>query len=91
MISRYSCALISNKKGIQVTLSPPSISSPLYLLRNHRKHHFQSTHRVPNLKLDLFPLNVDHPSPELDSNGEVVHRLEPLVRELEQQAGLAHP
>ena len=49
------------------------------------------THRVPDLKLDLFPLNVDHPSTELDSDGEVVHRLEPLVRELEQQAGLAHP
>merc|ERR550519_923663 len=47
--------------------------------------------RVPNLKLDLFPLNVDHPSAELDPDGEVVHRLEPLVRELEQQAGLAHP
>ena len=51
----------------------------------------QSTHRVPDLELDLLPLDVDHASTELDADGEIVHRLEPLVRELEQQAGLAHP
>ena len=50
-----------------------------------------STHCVPNLQFDLFPLNVDHPSAELDSDGEVVDWLEPLVGELKQQAGLAHP
>ena len=49
------------------------------------------THRVPDLQLDLLPLDVDHASTELDADGEIVHRLEPLVRELEQQAGLAHP
>ena len=49
------------------------------------------THRVPDLKLDLLPLDVDHASTELDADGEIVHRLEPLVRELEQQARLAHP
>ena len=49
------------------------------------------THRVPDLKLDLLPLDVDHPGPELDPDGEVVDRLEPLVRELQQEARLAHP
>ena len=52
---------------------------------------WQSTHRVPDLQLDLLPLDVDHASTELDADGEIVHRLEPLVRELEQQARLAHP
>ena len=51
----------------------------------------KSTNRVPNLELDLLPLDVDHASTELDADGEIVHRLEPLVRELEQQARLAHP
>ena len=43
------------------------------------------------MELDLLPLDVDHASTELDADGEIVHRLEPLVRELEQQARLAHP
>ena len=49
------------------------------------------TNRVPNLELDLLPLNVDHPGPELNPDGQVVDWLEPLVCELEQQAGFTNP
>ena len=49
------------------------------------------TYCVPNLELDLLPLYVDHPGPELYPDGEVVDWLEPLVCELEQEAGLANP
>ena len=49
-----------------------------------------SEDRVPDLELDLLALDVDHPGAELDPDGEVVHWLEPLVGELEEQAGLAH-
>jgi hypothetical protein len=38
----------------------------------------------------LFSLDVDHPGPELDPDGQIVHRLKPLVRELQQKAGLAN-
>jgi hypothetical protein len=48
------------------------------------------THRVPNLQLDLLLVYVDHARPELDADGQVVHRLEALVGELQEQAGLAH-
>lgn len=47
-------------------------------------------HRVPDLQLDLLVLDVDHARAELDADREVVHRLEALVRELQQQARLAH-
>jgi len=40
---------------------------------------------VPDLQLDLLAVDGDHPRPKLNSNGEVVHRLEPLVSELQQQ------
>ena len=63
----------------------------LYKEIHHKHNPCQSTHRVPDLELDLLPLDVDHASTELDADGEIVHRLEPLVRELEQQARLAHP
>lgn len=43
-------------------------------------------YRVPDLQLDLLCVNVDHAGTELDSDGEVVHRLEALVRELQEQA-----
>jgi hypothetical protein len=43
---------------------------------------------IPNLELDLFSIDGYHPSTELDTNGQVVHWLETLVRELEQQARL---
>lgn len=46
--------------------------------------------RVPDLKLDLLAVDGDHACSELHANGQVVHRLESLVRELEQQTGLAH-
>ena len=49
----------------------------------------RGAHRVPDLQLDLLVVNVNHPRAELDPDGEVVHLLEPLVRELQQQTGLA--
>ena len=49
-----------------------------------------STHRVPDLQLDLFPLDVDHPGSELHSDCEIVDWLEPLVCKLEQKTGLSH-
>ena len=41
-------------------------------------------HRVPNLKFDLAILNIDHAGSELYADGQVVHRLKSLVRELQQ-------
>ena len=41
--------------------------------------------RVPYLKLDLFAVNVDHARAKLHPDGQVVHRLEPLVRKLKQK------
>ena len=46
-------------------------------------------HRVPDLQLYLLAVNVDHARAELDTNGQVVHRLESFVSELEQQAAFA--
>lgn len=57
--------------------------------------HTWDAYRVPNLQLDLLVLNVDHPRAKLDADRQVVHRLEALVRELQQQTRLpdacAHP
>ena len=53
-------------------------------------HPLPHPHRVPDLELDLLALDVDHPGAELHADGEVVDRLEPLVGELEKEAGLAH-
>jgi hypothetical protein len=50
----------------------------------------KSTDRVPNLELDGLVVDGDHAGAELDADGEVVHGLEPLVRELQQQARLPH-
>ena len=47
-------------------------------------------HRVPYLQLDLLSINVDHACAKLHADGEVVHRLEALVCELQQQARLPH-
>ena len=47
-------------------------------------------YRVPDLKLDLLAINVDHASSKLHANSQVMDRLEALVRELQQQAGLSH-
>ncbi len=43
-------------------------------------------HRVPNLQFYLLPVDVDHARSELHTDGEVMHRLETFVRELEEQA-----
>lgn len=48
------------------------------------------TYSIPYLKFDLFVINSDHTSTKLYSNGEIVHRLEPLVRELEKKARFAN-
>lgn len=50
----------------------------------------KSTDRVPNLELDGLVVDGDHAGAELDADGEVVHGLEPLVRELQQQARFPH-
>ena len=48
------------------------------------------THRVPDLQLDLFALDVDHPGAELDTNGEIMNWLKPFISELKQQTRLAN-
>ena len=45
--------------------------------------------RVPDLQLDGLPIDLDGPRPELDADRQVMHGLEALVGELQQQAGLA--
>lgn len=42
---------------------------------------------VPDLQLDLFAVDGYHAGTELHANRQIVHRLEPFVRELEQQTG----
>lgn len=42
--------------------------------------------RVPDLQLYLLAIDGDHAGTELDADRQIVHRLEPFVRELEQQA-----
>jgi hypothetical protein len=44
------------------------------------------THGIPDLKLDLLPINIDHTSAKLHANRQVMNRLKALVRELQQQA-----
>lgn len=44
-----------------------------------------NTYSVPDLKLDLLVTDANHTSSKLDSDCEVVHWLEALVCELEQQ------
>ncbi len=48
-----------------------------------------SSHRVPDLELDLLAINVDHACAKLHADCQVMHWLEALVCELQQQAGLA--
>ena len=45
-------------------------------------------HRVPDLQLDLLVVYRDHARAELDADGQIVHWLEALVRELQEQARL---
>lgn len=44
------------------------------------------THCVPDLKLDLFPIDVDHAGSKFHTNSQVMDRLKALVRELKKQA-----
>lgn len=39
-------------------------------------------YRVPYLKFDLLAINVNHSSPKLDANSQVMYRLKPFVSEL---------
>jgi hypothetical protein len=48
--------------------------------------HARAAHRVPDLQLYLLAVNVDHARAKLYADGQVVHGLEALVRELQQQA-----
>ena len=48
------------------------------------------THRVPDLQLDLFALDVDHPGAELNTNREIMNWLKPFISELKQQTRLAN-
>ena len=41
---------------------------------------------VPNLEFEGASIDGDHASTELDTNGEIVDWLEPLVSELQKQA-----
>ena len=45
--------------------------------------------RVPNLQLYVLFLDLDSAGSKLDANGQVVLLTEPLICELEEQAGLA--
>ena len=45
-------------------------------------------HRVPDLQLDLLVVYRDHARAELDADGQVMHWLEALVSELQEQARL---
>ena len=44
---------------------------------------------VPYLELNVFFVYLDGPASEFDSNGEVVLLPKPLIRELQEQTGLA--
>ena len=48
------------------------------------------TYRIPDLKFYLFAINCYHASSKLQANGEIMHGLETLVCELEQQTRLPH-
>lgn len=50
----------------------------------------KKAYSVPYLELDLLAINIDHTSPKLHTNGEIMHWLKSLVCELEQQAGFAN-
>ena len=45
----------------------------------------RENYSIPDLELNEFVVDGDHPSPKLDTDGEVVDRLEPLVRELKKK------
>jgi hypothetical protein len=45
--------------------------------------------RIPDLKLNLFAVNVHHSCPELNTDGQIMDRLKSFVSELEQKTALA--
>ena len=45
--------------------------------------------RIPDLKLDQLVFKIHHASTKLNTNRQVVDRLESLVCELQEQAGLS--
>jgi len=46
--------------------------------------------RVPDLQLDQLLFNGNHSRAEFNTNGKIVHGLETLVGELQEQAGLSN-
>lgn len=51
---------------------------------NNISSHTIITHGIPDLQLDLLVVDIDHSGAKLNTNGQIVHRLESLIRELEQ-------
>lgn len=47
------------------------------------------SHRVPDLELNLFAIDVNHASPKLYPDSEVVNRLKSLVSELQEETTFA--
>lgn len=45
---------------------------------------------VPNLQLDLLAIDVNHASPKLHTNGQVMNRLKSFVCKLEEEARFAN-
>jgi hypothetical protein len=52
--------------------------------------HSRSAHRVPDLQFDAFPTQLDRTRPKLNANSHVMYVLKSPVRELQQEAALAH-
>ena len=57
--------------------------------RRKREYLHPEYYRIPNLELHLFSINIDHTSPKLNSNCEIMNWLEPFVCELEKKTGLS--
>lgn len=51
-----------------------------------RERERDGNYGIPNLELDRTGVDGDHASTEFDTNGEIMNRLESLVRELQEQA-----
>jgi hypothetical protein len=82
--------------GVLLHMAVACVAHAMKVWRRHRYPPLQTPpmppppHRVPDLELDLLVVNADHARAELHPDGQVVHRLEALVGELQQQARLAH-
>lgn len=57
----------------------------LGLKKKQKRKEKDGIYSVPNLKLDRTTVDGDHASSELDTNGEIMHGLESLVSELQEQ------